>query len=134
MGVCYYKLVDIIECEMKTIKVPSPSSKAQAMIGESLVLIVPHRGGCDSLGQRWNMFLFMSLPSANFLGLQRFYLPFRSNYRLRGRMKWVEMKGLLFFYLLEFQPLGKINTGWINQCLQPQEWREGKEPEIRGSH
>lgn len=103
------------------------------MIGESLVLIVPCIGGCDSLGQRWNMFLFMSLPSANFLGLQRFYFPFRSNYRLRERMKWVEMKGLLFFYLLEFQPLGKITPGWINQCLQPQEWREEKEPEIRGA-
>lgn len=102
------------------------------MTGESLVFIVPRIGGCDSLDQRWNMFLFMSPPSANFLDLQRFYFPFRSNYRLRERMKWVEMKGLLFFYLLEFQPLGKITTGWINQCLQPQEWREGKEPEIRG--
>lgn len=81
------------------------------MIGESLVFIVPRTGGCDSLDQSWNMFLFMSPPSANFLGLQRFYFPFRSNYRLRERMKWVEMKGLLFFLPLGISTIGEDHYG-----------------------
>lgn len=40
------------------------------------------------------MFLFVSPSVANFLGLRRFYFPFRSNYRLREGMKWAKMKGL----------------------------------------
>lgn len=43
------------------------------------------------------MFSFLSPSSANFLGLQRVYFPLRSNYRLRKRMWWVEMKGQIFF-------------------------------------
>lgn len=43
------------------------------------------------------MFSSLSLLSANFLGPQRVYFPFRSNYRLRERMWWVEMKGRIFF-------------------------------------
>lgn len=52
------------------------------------------------------MFLFMSPSVANFLGLRRFYFPFRSNYRLREGMKWAKMKGL---------PLGTSTTGEDHQ-------------------
>lgn len=72
------------------------------------------------------MFLFMSPSVANFLGLRRFYFPFRSNYRLRERMKWVKMKGSVSFTSWNFNHWGRSARGWINQCLHPKEWREEK--------
>ena len=43
-------------------------------------------------------YVLLLVPSgANFLSLQRVYFSFRSSYRLRERMWWVEMKGQIFF-------------------------------------
>lgn len=42
--------------------------------------------------------VLLLVPSGvSFLGLQRVYLSFRSNYRLTEGMWWVEMKGQIFF-------------------------------------
>lgn len=127
MGVCCYKLVDIIECEMKSIKAPLPFIKSPGHDWREPCFYCPSHGGCDSLDQRWNMFLFMSPPSANFLGLQRFYFPFRSNYRLRERMKWVEMKGLLFFFTSwNFNHWGRSPRGGLTNVFNLKSGEKGR--------
>lgn len=77
------------------------------------------------------MFLFMSPSSANFLGLQRFYFPFRSNYRLRERMKWAEMKGLVFFTSWNFNHWGGSPQGGLANVFNLKSRGKGREPEVR---
>lgn len=52
------------------------------------------------------MFSFLSPSSANFLGLQTVYFPFRSNFRLSKRIWWVEMKGWIFLASWDFDSQG----------------------------